>query len=692
VFCTHCTRYFHLPSQFHQSSSKKEREKDKPLSVCDNCRDRCLRCERGDDGDDPAEFAALGGIGGDGDADDDGGDGGGGGVSGGGAKAAAAAVAPGDRPRQSVLHSKRMIITPPTWDENDAYNDCTKCSKGLGRSKHNCRACGKMFCDDCTTKMDVPDAFRKKGRKGPQRVCDMCRFLLFKGAQLAESDVVTRSRADTEQMLIKSEKRSGNVMTKMGKLGGKTKRFGGGIVTGLGAVGRRMRAATIGTSGESENCRASEQRGSSMSSSSASSSSSSASSEATEAADAEAPTPRSSAPVDGPASPLDQARGSTSTAPERSFLGGLKKKTMSGLNATRKATMGAAKKVAKTAKKVARRGGGGSSAQNEDLGDGDFTAEELNALGIGGGGGDDDDDDDDLGGLVDDDDDDDDDNAFNPNSSAMLGYGVDRNPLVRAVDDSGLAGIMPAMPAPHLREVSFAPSNSAQNDDDDDDDDAAAGSGHGTPAPQLLQAATRGRAGSRAPAGPPPPMVTATGDVNVTRGRAGSRAPAGPPPPSLSSSSLSSSSPSSLSSSSLPADVTGDFDSTATRGRAVSRAPPGPPPSTSMAMTGVAEGEEKAEADPVDLDMLTSSRPAPPPATRPRGVSRAPSGPPPSSMGGGEGAIAMRARAGSRAPSGPPPSFAGDADLDMLTSSRPAPPPMAARSRAASRAPSGPPP
>jgi len=67
-----------------------------------------------------------------------------------------------------------------------AYTNCAKCHK-QNKPPHNCRVCGALFCEKCTTKCSVelriPESFEKTGKPGNQRVCDRCRWLVGKGAQ-----------------------------------------------------------------------------------------------------------------------------------------------------------------------------------------------------------------------------------------------------------------------------------------------------------------------------------------------------------------------------------------------------------------------------------------------------------------------------------------------------------------------------
>lgn len=66
----------------------------------------------------------------------------------------------------------------PDWESGDVP-DCRSCKKPfkLTRRRHHCRGCGRVFCDDCTSKrFELPPSFKSKGK---QRVCDDCYYLLI---------------------------------------------------------------------------------------------------------------------------------------------------------------------------------------------------------------------------------------------------------------------------------------------------------------------------------------------------------------------------------------------------------------------------------------------------------------------------------------------------------------------------------
>lgn len=59
------------------------------------------------------------------------------------------------------------------WLPDDAVKKCVGCKKSFtfSRRKHHCRACGRLFCGDCSNKkVELPHM----NLKGEQRACDYC--------------------------------------------------------------------------------------------------------------------------------------------------------------------------------------------------------------------------------------------------------------------------------------------------------------------------------------------------------------------------------------------------------------------------------------------------------------------------------------------------------------------------------------
>lgn len=141
MFCSACTNKFHLPINFHGP----KKHKTGPVRVCFGCRDSCLAEKK------KAEDAKR-----------------------------------GYNP-EYTQEDKTVYIWPPEWEDDKSYQSCPKCRKKGGKS-HNCRACGKLFCSDCTSKIPLPPYFEKKQHKAgePMRVCNDCRFKIVGGAKLVE--------------------------------------------------------------------------------------------------------------------------------------------------------------------------------------------------------------------------------------------------------------------------------------------------------------------------------------------------------------------------------------------------------------------------------------------------------------------------------------------------------------------------
>jgi len=89
----------------------------------------------------------------------------------------------------SLASMNKVEIGPPDrWEEESEFVRCPKCATTKGKT-HNCRVCGRLFCEKDTRKMDgIPQCFeRKAGKTGPKRVCDECRFKIVSGgAKLVE--------------------------------------------------------------------------------------------------------------------------------------------------------------------------------------------------------------------------------------------------------------------------------------------------------------------------------------------------------------------------------------------------------------------------------------------------------------------------------------------------------------------------
>jgi len=162
MYCGACTAKYHVPLIYEQKGKKG------PTRVCIRCRDSCLAQKEKEKQQaaaaGPHKHAVLS-------AQD---------ISGGAPTGAAA-----KRGSTLIGGAGVLEITPPVWDDADKFVDCRKCHKKGGKP-HNCRTCGHLFCDSCTSKMDIPAFFEKKAKSGPARVCGECRFKILAGARLVE--------------------------------------------------------------------------------------------------------------------------------------------------------------------------------------------------------------------------------------------------------------------------------------------------------------------------------------------------------------------------------------------------------------------------------------------------------------------------------------------------------------------------
>lgn len=88
-------------------------------------------------------------------------------------------VAPVDLPETELV--KRVLAHgPPTkkeWVSNDARSSCAECQQKfhwLTCSKHHCRCCGEVFCDECSDKQSVLPFVGPEATMTPVRVCRKC--------------------------------------------------------------------------------------------------------------------------------------------------------------------------------------------------------------------------------------------------------------------------------------------------------------------------------------------------------------------------------------------------------------------------------------------------------------------------------------------------------------------------------------
>lgn len=76
-----------------------------------------------------------------------------------------------------------VFFVKPVWQEDATAAACNACQENftVTRRRHHCRACGKIFCADCSAfKVELPAQFEYTG---PERVCNACKEGLVKNIE-----------------------------------------------------------------------------------------------------------------------------------------------------------------------------------------------------------------------------------------------------------------------------------------------------------------------------------------------------------------------------------------------------------------------------------------------------------------------------------------------------------------------------
>jgi len=199
MFCGNCTGKYHIPLEYERKG------KLGATRVCIGCRDSCL-AER------EKEFAAS--------------------------SASKRHVLHAEdldstdmqkRSSASPSHSSTMEIRPPDhWEDVATYKSCGKChKKGSGRP-HNCRCCGQLYCEDCSTKRQLPKGFERKAKSGPSRVCHICNFKILGGAKLIGVDEDESAGSMSETGRCMAPGCIGNRVSKAGYCAAHIREYGGG--------------------------------------------------------------------------------------------------------------------------------------------------------------------------------------------------------------------------------------------------------------------------------------------------------------------------------------------------------------------------------------------------------------------------------------------------------------------------------
>jgi hypothetical protein len=168
-FCSQCTGLYYVQKQFQRSKG----DADAPTRVCWGCRDACL--EKRDQ------------------------------------------MAQAKQPRKKRMRIRKdasgkvFIHSPSDHARNKQDTQCFSCRAPFNNSSSlngpkpfTCRVCGEIVCHNCSTKaMPLPPSFRKAHLKANAkkkcRVCNECRYLIIRGAQIdgrewTEGSEVERTR------------------------------------------------------------------------------------------------------------------------------------------------------------------------------------------------------------------------------------------------------------------------------------------------------------------------------------------------------------------------------------------------------------------------------------------------------------------------------------------------------------------
>ena len=67
-----------------------------------------------------------------------------------------------------------------------------------------CRLCGELICPSCTTRYEIPSKFKLKGKKGPARVCSMCKSVRFRTFMLLSCHNLPHTHTITPAPLLRA--------------------------------------------------------------------------------------------------------------------------------------------------------------------------------------------------------------------------------------------------------------------------------------------------------------------------------------------------------------------------------------------------------------------------------------------------------------------------------------------------------
>eukprot|EP00003_Mantamonas_plastica_P003895 TRINITY_DN13060_c0_g1_i1.p1 TRINITY_DN13060_c0_g1~~TRINITY_DN13060_c0_g1_i1.p1 ORF type:complete len:104 (+),score=37.23 TRINITY_DN13060_c0_g1_i1:48-314(+) len=84
-------------------------------------------------------------------------------------------------------NSSNLIENRPIAREDAMFENCKLCKVKftMFKRKHHCRACGFVFCDNCTkSRLELLHL----GYNNPQRVCDECKDKLVKKTNTSNTE------------------------------------------------------------------------------------------------------------------------------------------------------------------------------------------------------------------------------------------------------------------------------------------------------------------------------------------------------------------------------------------------------------------------------------------------------------------------------------------------------------------------
>lgn len=91
--------------------------------------------------------------------------------------------------------SRLSLSSNELWLPDSVATECQGCSVAfsLTRRRHHCRACGQLFCSDCSrARRKLPAAYGYQAAE--QRVCERCKVTCDAGEMLSPQEALVRRR------------------------------------------------------------------------------------------------------------------------------------------------------------------------------------------------------------------------------------------------------------------------------------------------------------------------------------------------------------------------------------------------------------------------------------------------------------------------------------------------------------------